>query len=118
MTLSTSKTQLPTPKACVFGSWKSGLGSRHSRLRNGGSASLPRIHHAPDLSLLTLADVERAIGRLRHTIRSRDRVVGLHQLRFSGEAICEDLEITRRLAIRHRLERHVVAGLRKRRAIP
>src|SRR5688572_18954740 len=93
--------------------------SNDSTIRDRESTfSLPGIQHAPDLSLLTLADVERAVRRLRNTVRPCDGVVGLHQLRFSSEAIREDFEVTGCLSPGHRLERDVVASLRKRRAIP
>ena len=51
---------------------------------------------------------------LRDAIRTGDRVSGIGEWRLAGESIGKHFELSRRLAARERLERHVVAGLRKR----
>src|SRR5262245_49815996 len=76
------------------------------------------VHHAPDLALLALGYVQRAVRRLCHAVSARHGAVWCLQVVRAGEAIGKDLELTRGLAVREGLEGDVVAFLRKRRTIP
>src|SRR5678816_3745312 len=78
----------------------------------------PRVDDAPDLALDAFRDVQRAVRRLRHAVRARGGVELLFDRSGAGEAVGEDFAVARRLATGERLERHVVAVLRHRRAVP
>src|SRR4029453_17053230 len=73
--------------------------------------------HAPDLPLVAVADVERAVRTLSHAVGAvRCIAWASKRLCFAGEALGEHFEHAGRVPVRKRLEGHVVTGLR--RAIP
>ena len=79
---------------------------------------LSAIVDVPDPALLAIANVQRSIGSLRHSIGAECGVGRVHQWRLAGETGREDFEVAGRLATRERLEGHVVAILRHGCAIP
>src|SRR6187402_2834301 len=86
-------------------------GCRHGRAR-----ALPQVRHPPDAALLVVTYIECAI---RPHGQARRAVIRATRCLFrSGEAVGEDHVVTRGLAVGHGLVHHVVATLRRRRAIP
>ncbi len=94
-------------------------GSRHHGRRcrfHCGARALAQVRHAPDATLLVIADIERTIGTDRETGRAmRSATRGFLRTR---KAIGEDHVFASSLAISHRLEGDCIATLRTGRAIP
>src|SRR6185503_1307131 len=84
--------------------------------RRGSARS--RIDDPPDPALLAVADIERAVRRLRDAVGPIDGVARIEQRLLAGEALREHFEGAGGLAGGKRLERDVVAGLRLGRAVP
>src|SRR6185436_17519565 len=82
-----------------------------------GSAC-PRVDDAPDSALLAVADIQRAVRRLRDAVGPVERVARIQQRLLAGETLSEHFEGAGRLAGGKRLEGDVVAGLRLRRTVP
>src|ERR1700733_186343 len=72
--------------------------ARSKRKERGVNALFSAIVNVPDAALLAVADVQRAIGGLRHSVRPRHGVVGIHQRGFTGKTAREYLECARRLS--------------------
>lgn len=54
--------------------------------------SLPAaIYDSPDLAMLALADIERAIGRFGNSVGTGQSVVWIHERVFTGEAPVKNL---------------------------
>src|ERR1700722_11252983 len=118
--------QKTEPKERSSAHYSSKFASRgHSIWRLGENARTPSetalfraIENVPDAARLAIANVQRAIGRFGYAVRPRHGVVGIHQRSFAGKSAREYLEVASRLSAREGLERHVIAGLRQRRAVP
>src|ERR1043166_2988116 len=72
------------------------------------------IQDPPDLALVAVSNVERAVRRLRDAVRAEDRAIRIR----SCEPRREELVVTARLAAGKLLKHDVVAVLRQRRAVP
>src|SRR6185436_4675848 len=81
-------------------------------------SACPGVDDAPDSALLAVANIQRAVGRLRDTVGPIEGVARIEQRLLAGEALREHFEGAGRLAGGKRLERDVVAGLRLGRAVP
>src|SRR5206468_9041960 len=75
-----------------------------------------RVDDAPDPAMRIVRDVERAVGSDGESCRSVRGAARL--LHGTGKAVGEDFVLPGGLAVRQRLEHHVVATLREWRAIP
>src|SRR5580692_630620 len=83
------------------------------KARDSGAAL---IGDAPDSAVHVVRNVERAVRRRRKAGRAEGGAAGV--LVGAGEAVREDDEVARGLAVGKRLEDDVIALLRQRRAVP
>ena len=104
-----------SPEAPAQAAPNNSAGSETSRKRM--VSRLP-VGDPPDAALLRVRDVQRAIRRDRQTHRSIARIVRIVVGHVAGETIGEHLVVATGLAVLHRLEDHLVAGLRLGSAVP